>query len=152
MAAIERALVVYGEAPSVSTPRQINKMMAKLSLAYPSAKLSEDEAGARLELYGENLCDIPIDILGEGFRAAVRTCKFFPSVSELRDLALRQPATPRMIRQHRLRMMLEAHQTAAAEAPKEIATPAQIAEIKREMGLTGETAAMLDRIVGSEAA
>lgn len=151
-AEIDRALAVYSAAPKGSTRRQINKMMTKLALAYPNLKLSEDEAEARIELYEEMLGDIDLDVLGSGFRAAVRSCKFFPSVSELRELALKQPAPERIVRAHRLRMLAEHHRKAIAEPPKQIATQQEVDAIKAELGLSESASALINRIVGERAA
>lgn len=150
--AIESALAVYEAHPKGSTPRQINKMMTRLALAYPNAKLSVEEAGARLELYEQMLADIDVDLLGAAFAAAVKTLKFFPSVAELRDLAMSQPATPRFQQKYRLRQLLANHRAAPPIALEPPVTPEQRAAIKAELGLEGEAAALLDRIVGDQAA
>lgn len=138
-AAVEHALAVYAEHPKGSTPRQINKMMTKLALAYPNAKLSIAEAEARIELYSEMLADIDLDVLGAGFAAAVKSSKFFPSVSELRAFALAQRAPARMIEQHRLRLLLASYR--AQGAAVEVATPEQVEQVKRELGQVAESLA-----------
>ena len=61
--------------------------MGKLALAYPAAKLSEGEARARALLYADMLGDIPPAILGAAFRKAAQTCRFFPSIAEIRGTA-----------------------------------------------------------------
>lgn len=132
--AVEHALAVYRDAPAGTNPRQVNKMMAKLALGYPSQKISTDEAEARIELYSEQLADIPVDILGAGFAAAVRTLKFFPSVSELRELAMKQPAPPRIVHQHRLQLLLDAHRNAVPAI--EPLLPEEMSAIMAEYGLT----------------
>jgi hypothetical protein len=91
-------------------------MMTKLALGYPNQKLTDVEAEARMELYAEQLADIPYDMLGPAFAAAIRTLKFFPTIAELRDLATAQPAPPRRRRQHRIEMLLAAHGRRPAEA------------------------------------
>lgn len=70
-----------------STEAQIDRMVTKLALLYPSARISDAEAGARLELYVELLCDIPFDILSGAFRTIAQTSKFFPTVAEIREAA-----------------------------------------------------------------
>jgi hypothetical protein len=148
--AVQQALADHTAYPKGSTERQINKMMAKLSLAYPNSKLSMEEAGARLELYCDMLGDINLDVLAAGFRRAVQTCKFFPSVSELRELAMTAPATPRMSQRWRLNELLNRHRSQAAQIAEPYATPEQIAAIKIELGV--DNSALLNRVVGSEAA
>lgn len=63
----------------------IKRSIAMLSTGWPAARLSEEEAEARHMLYHAGLNDIPADLLSEACRQAVRTCKFFPSVAELRE-------------------------------------------------------------------
>jgi hypothetical protein len=54
-------------------------------VAYPAAKASEVEAEARLELYADALDDIPADVLGAACASVLRTSKFFPAPSEIRE-------------------------------------------------------------------
>lgn len=68
-----------------AAPREIRRMIGKLALGFPAAKASDLEAEARLELYAEGLADIPADILGAACARALRECRFFPSVSEIRE-------------------------------------------------------------------
>jgi hypothetical protein len=140
------ALDVYDQHPKGSTPRQINKMMTKLALAYPNAKLSAGEAEARIELYEQSLADIDIDVLGAGFAAAVKSLKFFPAVAELRDLALKQPAPTRLLHQSRLRTLLFQYQRAAPALPSP-ATVEQIAAVKAE--LSEEAAALVEQVLAA---
>ena len=68
-----------------AAPREIRRMIGKLALGFPAAKASDLEAEARLELYAEGLADLPADILGGACARALRECRFFPSVSEIRE-------------------------------------------------------------------
>lgn len=81
-------------------------MMAKMALAYPSLRLSDQEAGARVALYAEQLSDLPAETIGLTFQAAVRTCKFFPSIAELRELAKSQPSPARVGRHKYLKFLI----------------------------------------------
>lgn len=65
----------------------IEPMLATLAVAFPTQNISDVEAEKRMQLYSDGLSDIPYDILREAFRRAVRECKFFPTVKELRDFA-----------------------------------------------------------------
>lgn len=103
------ALAVYRAAPKTTPVRDIDRMMLKLALGYPNQRLSDSEAEGRMELYAEQLSDIPFDILALGFAAAVRTLKFFPTVAELREMAMSQPAPRRRRRQHRIEILLAGH-------------------------------------------
>lgn len=144
-----RALAVYRDHPKGTPVRLISRMVTWLANGYPNSKVSDAEAEARLELYCEMLADIDSDLLGQAFREAVKTSKFFPSISEIRDIAAKLPATERMVHAHRLRVLLDRH--AQGEEPAVVpVTPEEQAAIKAEVGL--EAAQLLDRIVGSEAA
>ncbi len=82
---LESLLPRYDAAMIPAARADVERMVAKLTLAYPAAKVSDAEAGARLDLYADALADIPADILGNACMAALRTHKFFPSVSEIRE-------------------------------------------------------------------
>ena len=68
-------------------PAEVSRMLGKLALLFPNGKLSQDEARAQNLLYAEMLADIPADLLGEAFRKAAQTCRFYPTVSEIRTCA-----------------------------------------------------------------
>lgn len=68
-----------------ANPREIRRMIGKLALGFPAGKASDQEAEARLALYAEGLGDIPADILGAACARALRECRFFPSVAEIRE-------------------------------------------------------------------
>lgn len=90
LADAKQALDVYRAAPKTSSARAVDRVMAKLVVAYPAARVSEAEAGARLDVYAEQLSDIPADVLMAGAMAAARTIKFFPSIAEIRAAAMSQ--------------------------------------------------------------
>jgi len=48
---------------------------------------SEEQTSARLQLYAGDLCDLPQAQLELAFNRARRTLKFYPKISELRELA-----------------------------------------------------------------
>jgi hypothetical protein len=66
---------------------QIESAVGTLALGYPAMKVTAEEADARLALYAQELRDLPPDILTAACSKAVRECKFFPSVSEIRERA-----------------------------------------------------------------
>ncbi|WP_294189045.1 hypothetical protein [uncultured Sphingomonas sp.] len=86
----ERAALValipgYEQALQPAPRHACRRVITKLALAYPAAKVSEEEAEARLELYADALDDIPADVLGAACAAVLRTSKFFPAPSEIRE-------------------------------------------------------------------
>lgn len=127
---------VYESALIPASRSEINRMIGKLSLGYPSAKVSDEEADARLELYADALADIPADILGRACMAAVQTRKFFPSVAELREdctgLALRQ------WRLARIKYLIAKHDAEYREPEAhEPLTPEQQAELAKSLRKLG---------------
>ncbi len=135
LADAEQALAVYRAAPRTSSPRAVDRVMAKLVVAYPAAKVSVEEANARLDVYAEQLSDIPADVLMAGAMAAARTMKFFPSISEIRAAAMSQPAPPRIQRQWRLCQLVETRARRATEVPvAERCRPEEAAEIVAGLG------------------
>lgn len=143
LADAEQALAVYRAAPRTSSPRAVDRVMAKLVVAYPAARVSVEEASARLDVYAEQLSDIPADVLMAGAMAAARTMKFFPSISEIRAAAMSQPAPPRIQRQWRLSQLLEARaRRGADDLAVERCRPEEAAEIVAALG--GRFAAAAD--------
>jgi hypothetical protein len=61
------------------------RAIAKLAMAYPSAKVSDIEAEARLEIYADALDDVPGDVLAAACAAALRESRFFPTPAEIRE-------------------------------------------------------------------
>lgn len=80
------ALIPEMEAALRPASRQgCRRAIGKLALAFHGAKLSDDEAEARLDLYADALADVPSDVLGEACMAIVRQSRFFPTPSEIRE-------------------------------------------------------------------
>jgi len=109
-----------------AAPREIRRMIGKLALGFPAGKASDLEAGARLELYAEGLADMPADILGAACARALRECRFFPTVAELRErcagLAVRRWELSR------IRILIATHDRGWRPAGKPI-TAAQRAQL-----------------------
>lgn len=84
-AALVEMIPTYEAALVPASREGCRRAIAKLALAYPAAKVSDEEAEARLELYADALADIPGDVLAEACMALLRTSKFFPSASEVRE-------------------------------------------------------------------
>lgn len=93
-AALAALIPGYEAALEPASERGRKRAIGKVALAFPAAKVSDDEAEARLELYAEALSDIPADVLGEACMAIVREARFFPTPAEIRakcgSLARRQ--------------------------------------------------------------
>src|SRR5260221_17413 len=59
------------------------KIIGVLAASFPNAKIS----GATIDAYAGQLIDIPVGLLDAAARQCAADCKFFPTMSELRDKA-----------------------------------------------------------------
>lgn len=83
-AQLAAALPAYEAALEPASREGCRRAITKLALAYPSAKVSDAEAEARLELFADALSDVPGDVLGNACMAILRESRFFPSPAEIR--------------------------------------------------------------------
>ena len=63
--------------------KSIKQIIGVLAAAFPNNKLSPETVG----VYELTLADIPADVLEQATLHVIARCKFFPSVSEIRDAA-----------------------------------------------------------------
>jgi hypothetical protein len=73
----------------MSVPQQIIPILEQLSLAYPEKRLE----AATLQVYLENLDDIPPYLLEAAVRAHIQASGWFPRIADLRALAARLAGT-----------------------------------------------------------
>lgn len=78
--------------PELATRDQVEVMIAKLSMATAGAKVGDEEAKERLELYWLALSDMPVIDLRVAFTDLLRTAKFLPTPAEVRTAALKPGA------------------------------------------------------------
>ena len=64
----------------MATPDEFDAVIAFLTAAYPMLSIPR----ATMNLYEEELADVPAKYLLEAARAHIKRCRFFPSISELR--------------------------------------------------------------------
>lgn len=116
-----------------STPEHISKCLGTVSFALPS-RMTDMDAAARLEVYIETLGDIPPDVLGEACVEAVKTCKFFPKVAELRELSAKGMLTRRW-RKYTLEWLARKHDEEWAEpVPKhDLVGPEKLAALHKRL-------------------
>lgn len=150
LAEAKRAIAEFQAADVPADQAEVSRMIGKLSVLFPNAKLSEAEASAQNQLYAELLSDIPQDVLGGAFRKCAQTLRFFPTVAEIRSAAGPELAM-RSWRLMRLRAIVLESERNPPTPPKKIITPEQREAIKEEMGLTPEASALLDRTIGKAA-
>lgn len=119
-AEIRAVLPALAYAPEPAGGAVVRRMVGKAALAYPSAKLNDQEAALRLEVYADALSDLPADVLGLAFLEAVKTIKFFPSIAEIRTLAGREIGRRRYL-EWRAKDLLDRHdrERCAAQVPND---------------------------------
>lgn len=105
-----KALREFSEQPEPPLPRreQVETMIGKLAIATAQPKVSQAEAGARLELYWLALRDIPLDDLRAGFIELVRTSTFLPTPAQVRKAAM-HAGSPRIHAKSRARYLAMLH-------------------------------------------
>lgn len=137
--AARKALAVYNAGMVACPEPHVEHLMAKLATIYPAAKISDSEAEERLSNYTDLLQDIPADILSRAFREAAQTLKFFPSVAEIRTIAMRE-VNARAWRKFVLERMIARHENEWKPPlrDEDICTPAEAAAILRKAGIKGE--------------
>ena len=86
--------------------------LVELGNAVSMPKMSKDEAKGRLRVYHAALADIPGIIVLEGLKEAIKTCKWFPSVAELRRL-MEPQAKELRLQVERARMLAAKHEPRA---------------------------------------
>lgn len=118
-----RAIMDLPEPPT-ATEDQVATMIGKLAMATAQAKVSDQEAEARLEMYWLALRDVPVDDLRAGFVDLIQTAKFLPTPAEVRTAAMRHGA----IRRHcksRARHLVWKH-SMEWQPPREIVAPEEL--------------------------
>lgn len=69
----------------MATAKEIAKVMGVMVHAYPRFELSPDS----IKLYGQLLADIPVEVLEASAKQIMVESKFYPSIAEWREMALR---------------------------------------------------------------
>ncbi len=79
-------LKAVGEIENPLAKDAFNNAIVGLSHAVALPKMTVEDARGRLRTYHAALADLPGSIVLAGLREAIRVCKWFPSVAELRGL------------------------------------------------------------------
>jgi hypothetical protein len=148
---LDQAIANFEAANVPADPAEISRMIGKIAVLFPNAKLSEAEARAQNELYVDLLSDIPGDVLGAAFRKCAQTLKFFPTVAEIRAAAMPEMAM-RSWRLMRMKALALKSDREPPQPPKQIVTKAERQAALDEAGVNDEYRALLGRVIGSEAA
>jgi hypothetical protein len=110
---------------------KIRPLLAKLSMACRSGQADDLDRKAQAALYIESLSDLPLRFLSEAVTEWIKTQTFWPSVAELRAVAIKK------------RALCEADLIARQPPPPppkiDRPTPAQMAEIKERIAKLWES-------------
>lgn len=100
---------IAGLTPPSAQINDIENMLGKLSLAMPKAHLSDAESAQRMDLYWQALRHHALPDLHAAFGVVLRSCKFFPTISEIED-AIRPVRSRRIAKQNRAEMLVMKHE------------------------------------------
>lgn len=95
--------------PPCAAQKQVEGMLAKLSIALPKSQSTDVEANARVEIYWQALRDVPLTDLHYAFTKLVQSARFFPTVKEILEAAA-YPAMMRSYRKGRAKILLLKHE------------------------------------------
>lgn len=96
--------------PALAERDQVDVMIGKLAMATAQPKVSDAEAGERLNLYWRALGDIPLEDLRQAFDDLLRECTFLPTPAEVRKAAMRHSCR-RLYAKSRARYLVWKHET-----------------------------------------
>jgi len=76
----------------MATPEEVAQVLGMLSVSFPNFKLPPES----MEMYTMLLEDLPVDVLRSAVLECANTCKFFPTIAEIREKtnALLHPDLP----------------------------------------------------------
>ncbi len=94
--------------PPLAERDQVDVMIGKLAIATAQPKVSDAEAGERLNLYWRALGDIPLADLRAAFDHLLRTATFLPTPAEVRKAAM-QHTGKRLYAKSRARFLAWKH-------------------------------------------
>lgn len=114
--------------PPTAQMQDIENMLGKLSLALPKAQFSEAEASQRMDLYWQALRHHASPDLHAAFGSILRTCKFFPTISEIED-AIRPHRAKRISRQNRAEMLVMKHEREWLPPATDLADEREVAAV-----------------------
>ena len=96
--------------PPLAERDQMDVMIAKLAMATAQPRVSDAEAGERLNLYWRALGDIPLIDLRQAFDDLLRSATFLPTPAEVRKAAMRYTGK-RLYAKSRARYLAWKHDT-----------------------------------------
>lgn len=129
-----RAFVAFHAQQRMPTDEDIDTIVSGLALVLPRQKEDTAIAAVKLDAYCKALSDIPLADLQGARDHLVRTARWFPTVSEIREAAHRTMGK-RNAKVARARLMIRRHEEEWRE-PQPLITPEEFAQMKRALPFT----------------
>lgn len=135
---VERGITYYRKHLSPAGEAKVIELFLEACTVWPNTKMTVEEKAKQMKAYERNLKDIPADILAVAFDECVQTCKFFPTVAEIREKAAK-PLSLRQSTYHLLRE-LSTHRKPKEEEDKPLTAEqqAELEAIRKRLGLKKE--------------
>ena len=126
-----RAFIAHHAEQRMPTDEEIDTIVSGLALVLPRQKEDTAIAAVKLDAYCKALSDIPVTDLEAARDHIVKTARWFPTISEIRDAAQRTMGR-RNAKIARARIMIRRHEEEWRE-PEPIITPEEFARMKRAL-------------------
>lgn len=124
--------------PQLAERDQVDVMIGKLALATAQPKVSDEEAGERLNLYWRALGDIPLEDLRRAFDDLLRSSTFLPTPAEVRKAAMKH-AGRRLYAKSRARFLAWKHDTEWQPTGEQV-NPEELRALLANLPKPGESA------------
>ena len=132
--ALLREFVEFHSDQVMPTEEEIDTIVSGLALVLPRKKEDTAIAAVKLDVYCKALADIPLADLEAARDHLVKTARFFPTVSEIREAAQRTLGK-RNAKIARARLMIRRHEAEWRE-PEPVMTPEEFAALKATLPVT----------------
>lgn len=129
-----REFVAHHAEQRMPTDEEIDTIVSGLALVLPRQKEDTAIAAVKLDAYCKALSDIPLADLEAARDHLVKTARWFPTVSEIREAAQRTLGR-RNAKIARARLMIRRHEE-EWRAPEPTITPEEFARMKRALPFT----------------
>ena len=129
-----REFVAHHVEQRMPSEEEIDTIVSGLALVLPRQKEDTAIAAVKLDAYCKALSDIPVADLEAARDHLVKTARWFPTVSEIREAAQRTLGR-RNAKIARARLMIRRHEEEWRE-PQPLITPEEFARMKRALPFT----------------
>jgi len=132
--ALLREFVAHHSDQVMPSDEAIDTIVSGLALVLPRQKEDTSIAAVKLDTYCEALSDIPLADLQAARDHLVKTARWFPTISEIRQAAQRTLGK-RQAKIARARLMIRRHEEEWRE-PEPVMTPTEFAALKAQLPVT----------------